>query len=141
MNKLWLILSAVVFLAVIALSVILASSRSDQWYVQQFQKHRHELEELATLLQTNQIKSVMRRSDHQGLLLRTSAGGGLEAVSKSAPYGGTLRRLFDVIGCDYASRAEIETTILLPRLGRSSSWRLQGVCISGFSTGGCGRVH
>jgi hypothetical protein len=117
MSKRLLIWAGAFVLLLVGLGALYITPRSDEWYERQFGKRRHEMEMLVAILQTNQIAAVLRRSDNRSVLIKVSGDVGFAEASKSSPHGETLSRLFDAIGCDYASRDDNETIILLPRHG------------------------
>ena len=116
MNRRWLILLVVAFFLIVVLGAVTVTPRSDRWFAEHFQKHRHEMEKLVTLLQTSQLISVQRLSDSKEVLLQRN-GEVVTEVTSLSPNGSILLGLFDSIGCDYVSQVEGETTILLPRHG------------------------
>lgn len=108
---------ALLLLALLLGAIFVTSPRSDEFFAKRFQIHKGKLEELVTLLKTNQINFVQRHSEDRDVLLETRGNAPSAEVSSHSTYGANLRRLFDTIGCEYASWAADEITVCLPRNG------------------------
>jgi hypothetical protein len=111
MYKKLLILCGVALLCMCGLWI---APRSDEWFIKKFQRHKHDFEDLATLLEAYQMDFVSRRSGGLGEIRR---GGQFTEVSRHAGYATNLHRLFSTIGCEYASRGQDEIIVCLPRNG------------------------
>jgi hypothetical protein len=113
----------VVVLALLVCGLLLFLSlkiqpHSDKSLALQFAERRIEMERLRLILASEpSIRTVQRHAEFKNTLLVTDSAGRTNSASKLGDLGHELHRLFNVIGCDYASQDSSEVIIAFPRNG------------------------
>lgn len=108
---------ALLLLTLLLGAMFVVSPPSDEIFAKRFHAQKGKLRELATVIEANQITFVQRHSEDRSVLWETRGNAPSAEMSSKSTYGTNLRRLFDTIGCEYASWAEDEITVCLPRNG------------------------
>ena len=91
---------------------------SDESLAALFTEERTSLDRLVSVLAGNPaISCVQRHAESNDVLLATDNAGRWTPASATVPAAGEVQRLFDQLGCDYASRGASEITVAFRRNG------------------------